>query len=203
MNRNYFILTILMLVLAFGTLVLKKGDEREQIEPLTLLHELTQPTRYVTTDQVAKMLISDDPTLEIIDVRSAEEYQQYSLPKAINVPLDSLTKNDNLMYLGIPGTKVVFVSNDDIKADQFWVLAKRLGYNSIYVMKGGLNKWMETIIDPQAPVADAPHADFETYSFRKGAQLFFTGATSPKVDTPKTKVKIRRRKKSSVAAGGC
>ena len=139
MNRNYIFLTLLMLVLAVGTLVIKKANEPKQIEPQQLLYELTQPTRYVSTDQVAKMLISSDPSLEIIDVRSPEEFQKFSLPRAINVPIDSLINKDNLMYLGIPGIKVVFVSDDDIMADQSWVLTKRLGFNSTYVMKGGLN----------------------------------------------------------------
>ena len=203
MNRNYIFLTILMFVLAVGTLVLKKANEPKQIEPQQLLYELTQPTRYVTTDQVARMIISNDPSLEIIDVRSSEEFQKFSLPRSINVPVDSLVNKDNLMYLGIPGIKVVFVSDDDIKADQSWVLTKRLGFNSTYVMKGGLNRWMETIIEPKEPDEDAPYTAFETYSFRKGAQLYFTGAKAETVETPKMKVEVKRRKKTSVVAGGC
>lgn len=202
MNRNYIYLTILMLILAFGTLALKKKKELKQIEPEQLLAELVQPTRYVTTDQVAKMIIQGDPSLEMIDVRSAEEFGKFSLPRSINVPLDSLLNSNNLLYLGIPGTKVVFISNDDIAADKAWILTKRLGFKSTYVMRGGLNKWMETIIDPKEPVEEAPETAFETYAFRKGAQLYFTGA---KVETSSSKMKVQvtRRKKSAAVAGGC
>lgn len=203
MNRNYIFLTLLMFILALGTLVIKKTSEPKQIEPQQLLYELVQPTRYVSTDQVAKMIISNDPSLEIIDVRSPEEFQNFSLPRAINVPIYSLMNKNNLLYLGIPGTKVVFVSNDDIKADQSWVLTKRLGFKSIYVMRGGLNRWMETIIEPQEPAEDASQTAFETYSFRKGAQLYFTGAKAENAETPKMKVEVQRRKKTSVVAGGC
>ena len=203
MNKNYIFLTILMIVLAVGTLLIKKTNELKQIEPQQLLYELVQPTRYVSTDQVAKMIISNDPSLEIIDVRSPEEFQKFSLPRSVNVPIDSLINKNNLLYLGIPGTKVVFVSNDDIKADQSWVLTKRLGFKSTYVMKGGLNRWMETIIEPKEPAEDAPSAAFETYSFRKGAQLFFTGAKTENTETPKMKVEVQRRKKTSAVAGGC
>jgi len=176
MNRNYIILTILMLVLAGGTLFLTMNDEPKQIDPEVLLQEIIQPTRYVTTDQVAKRIIQGDPSLMLIDVRPAEEFEEYSLPGSVNVPLENLMDKDNLAYLGIPGTKVIFVSNDDIKADQTWVLTKRLGYNSTYVMKGGLNCWMQTIIDPQKPDEDAAYSEFTTYTFRKGAQVYFTGA---------------------------
>jgi len=192
-----------MIVLAAGTLFMTMDDEPNQIDPEELLQEIIQPTRYVTTDQVAKMIIQGDPSLMLIDVRSEGEYRDYSLPRAINIPLDSLLADGNLSYLGIPGTKVVFVSNDDIKADQMWVLTKRLGFSSIYVLKGGLNCWMQTIIDPERPSDDAPYAEFETYTFRKGAQMYFTGAGTEDSDAGKVDVQVRRREKTNVAAGGC
>lgn len=203
MNRNYIYVTLLMLILAVGTLVVKKVHQPAQIDPLQLLHEMVQPTRYVTTDQVAKRIIQGDPTLELIDVRPAQEFEKFSLPKSINVPLDSLLNKDNLSYLGIQGTKVVFVANDDMAADQAWVLTKRLGYNSTYVMRGGLNRWMETIIDPKEPAEDEPATAFETYSFRKGAQLYFTGAKTETTEVAKVKMDVPRRKKSGGASGGC
>lgn len=204
MNRNYIYLTILMLVLAAGTWLLQKPSEFKQIKPETLLWEIIQPTRYVTTDQVAKMIIQKDPSLEIIDVRSEEEYNEFSLPNAINVPLDSILNSSNLAFFGIKGVKVVFISDDDIEADQAWVITKRLGYKSTYVMKGGLNSWIETIIQPQEPVQTAAETEFELYSFRKGAQLFFTGATVETASSgSKEKVVVQRKKKTAVAAGGC
>lgn len=203
MNRNYIILTILMLILAVGTLFLKMSNEPKQIDPEELLQEIIQPTRYVTTDQVAKMIIQGDPSLMLIDVRSIYEYEEYTLPGAVNIPLEDLLTEDNLMYLGIPGKKVVFVSNDDIKADQVWILAKRLGYGSTYVLKGGINCWMQTIIDPQQPEETAAAIDFETYSFRKGAQMYFTGAGSDDTGSSQVDVQVQRRQKSNVAAGGC
>ena len=203
MNRNYIFLTLLMLVLAFGTLFIKRDNEPNQIEPQQLLAELIQPTRYVTTDQVAKLIIKKDPSLMLLDVRDAASYENYSLPGSVNVPIDSMMSKNYLSYLGIPGVKVVFFSNDDIKADQAWVLAKRLGFKSTYVMKGGLNCWMQTIIDPQEPGEEEPYSAYETYTFRKGAQLYFTGAKSENIESTKVKVQVRRKEKSSVAAGGC
>ncbi|MCF6333874.1 MAG: rhodanese-like domain-containing protein [Draconibacterium sp.] len=203
MNRNYIFLTILMLVLATGTLFVNKTIKLKQVEPQQLLMEIVQPTRYVNTDLVAKMIIQNDPSLELIDVRSANEFGKFSLTNAINIPLDSLINESSLDYFGIPGTKVVFISNDDIEADQAWVLTKRLGFNSIYVMKGGLNRWMETIIQPQKPSDDSPLTAFETYEFRNGARLYFTGAKIDNEETGKVKVVVRRKKKSAAASGGC
>ncbi len=203
MNRNYIFLTILMLGLAFGTLFLNKPKELKQIEPQQLLREIVQPTRFVSTDQVAKMIIHKDPSLEIIDVRNSEEFSKFALPNSINIPLDSLLSGNSLSYFGIPGTKVVFISNDDIQADQAWVITKRLGFKSTYVMTGGLNQWMETIIQPGKPSEDESYSALELYGFRKGAQLFFTGAQSETQNESKVKVNVVRKKKSAAAAGGC
>ena len=203
MNRNYIYLTILMLVLAVGTVLVNNEPKLKQIEPQQLLVEMVQPTRYVTTDQVAEMIIHGDPSLELIDVRPAAEFEQFSLPRAISIPLDSLINSSSLSYFGIPGVRVVFVSSDDIAADEAWVLTKRLGYKSTYVMRGGLNCWMQTIIDPQEPGENDPYTAFETYTFRKGAQQYFTGAKAEEPEGPKVKVEVQRRKKTAAAAGGC
>ncbi|NOX87095.1 MAG: rhodanese-like domain-containing protein [Chlorobi bacterium] len=203
MNRNYFILTVLMLVLATGTLFLKQEPKRKQIKPEDLLYEIIQPTRYVTTDQIARIIIEKDPTLELVDVRDAKSYDQFALPNAINIPTDSLLSPNYQDYFGIPGMKVVFYSNDDILADQAWVLTRRMGINETYVMKGGLNHWIETIIQPKEPPEDAPYTAFEQYQFRKGAQMYFTGAKVDNTSQKKKKVIVKRRKKETAVAGGC
>ncbi|WP_297088532.1 rhodanese-like domain-containing protein [uncultured Draconibacterium sp.] len=203
MNRNYIFLTIVMLVLAAGTLFLTTSDEPKQIAPEELLQEIIQPSRYVTTDQVAKMIIQGDPSLLMVDVRPEGEFEEYALPGSVNVPLENLLDEENLSYFGVPGVKVVFVSNDDIRADQTWVLTKRLGYKGTYVLKGGINCWMQTIIDPLPPNEDAPKSEFEAYAFRRGAQIYFTGAATLAPDGENVQVQVRRREKTNVAAGGC
>lgn len=204
MNRNYIILAILFLILASGLLLLPERENYKQISPGELMRDVVQNTRYLTTDQVAQMIIEGDPTLELVDVRNEGDYFEYSLPRAINVPLDSILAEDYTGYFGIEDMNVVFFSNDDIKADQAWVIAKRMGYKSIYVMKGGLNCWIKTIIQPQSPAETASKEEFELYDFRKGASMYFTGAeiSAPASDGEQA-VTVKRKKKSSVAEGGC
>ncbi len=203
MNKKYIFLAVLMFVLAFGTMFFKETNNPKETAPQQLLWDIIRSSRYVTTDHVAKMIIQNDPSLEIIDVRNEDEYNNFSLPGAINIPLDSLLNKNNLLYFGIPGIDVVFIANDDIAADQAWVLTKRLGFNGTYVMKGGLNRWMETIINPEKPSEEEPATAFATYEFRRGAMLYFTGTKSANENTSKVTVQVKRRKKTNVAAGGC
>ncbi|HKK40867.1 MAG TPA: rhodanese-like domain-containing protein [Bacteroidales bacterium] len=203
MNKKYIFLAVLMLVLAFGTVFFKETNRPKETPPEQLLWDIIRPNRYVTTDQVAKMIIQGDPSLEIIDVRNDDEYSRFSLPGAINIPLDSLLNRNNLLYFGVPGINVVFIANDDIASDKAWVLTKRLGFNGTYVMKGGLNRWMETIINPKEPSVEESSKAMATYEFRKGAMMYFTGAKAGSLETGSATVTIKRRKKTSAVAGGC
>ncbi len=193
-----------MLVLAGGLFMLPEKDNSKVTNPEDIMWSIVQPTRFVSTDLVAKMIIENDPTLELIDVRSEDDYAEFSLEKAINIPLDSIASANYQDYLGIKGLKAIFYSNDDIKADQAWVIAKRLGYKNIYVMKGGLNCWMTTIIDPVKPAETASSEEFELYSFRRGASIYFTGSNiETSNDDTKAVINVTRKKKQTVAEGGC
>lgn len=205
MNRNYYFLTAIMFILALGTLFISERVVSPQISPDKLLWDVLQPTRFVTTDQVAKRLIEKDPSLLLIDVRPAAEYNKFTLPNAVNVPLDSLITPAGQEYFGNPGTKVVLFSNDAILSNQAWVLLRRMAFKDNYVMKGGLNGWIETIIQPKKPSQTAPKTAFERYEFRKSARLYFTGAKTANTGSSSSKVKVvfKRRKKTAVAAGGC
>ena len=203
MNKNYIILAVLFLILAGGLLILPERENYQQIKPEELMRDIVQTSRYVTTDQVAEMLIEGDPTIMLVDVRDEYDYCEYSLPKALNIPLDSIMVPEYQDYLGIDDLNVVFFSNDDIRSDQAWVIAKRMGYGSIYVLKGGLNCWINTIIQPKVPEETASKADFELYDLRRGASMYFTGAELATTEGGAKSVTVVRKKKTSVAEGGC
>lgn len=205
MNKNYIYLTVLILILSAGIFFLPERDNDNYLNPEELMREIVQTSRFVTTDDVAEMIIEKDPTLELIDVRSSDEYEEFTLQYAVNIPLDSINIESYQEYLGIEDMNAVFFSNDDIKADQAWVIARRLGYTNIYVLKGGLNCWVNTIIKPVKPGETESTEAFERYNFRKGASMFFTGAEINTADAggEKSSLKITRKKKTAVAEGGC
>lgn len=203
MNRNYIYLTFLILILAAGVFFLPERNNENYLDPEKLMYEIARPTRFITTDQIAQMIIEKDPTLELIDVRSEDEYAEFTLQGALNIPLDSLVAESYQDYLGIEDMNAVFFSNDDIKADQAWVIARRMGYNSIYVMKGGLNCWINTIINPIKPAETASLEKFEQYNLRRGASMYFTGAEISADEGSKSTLKITRKKKKAVVEGGC
>jgi len=206
MNKKYVFLAGLLILLGIGLAVLPSREYPDEINPVQLLGEIKDQTRFLSTDEIAKRIIEKDPSYMYVDVRDPAEYNSFSLPGAVNVPLSQLLDSANIVLLNQKVKSVVFFSNGDISAEKAWLLCRRMGYKHQYVMQGGLNYWMETIMNPPVPLASAPGQDFDTYQFRKGASAYFGGGpagTSSIVNAPQQNVLVKPKKNSSPAAGGC
>lgn len=152
-------------------------NNEDRVSPEILLTELSEGRRFATTDQLADWLIQKDPSLLLVDVRSAEEFSAYTLPGAINVPLVNLVSPAEQEKLNCKKHRIVFFGNGSVMAEKAWVLTRRLGCTSALVLKGGLNEWTATILNPQEPPATASSNEFELYQFRKAANLYFAGGS--------------------------
>jgi rhodanese-related sulfurtransferase len=173
-----------------------------------LLKEVSRETKYITTDEVAKMIMEKDPSLLLIDVRSPGEYKKFTLEGAVNIPLDNLLDESNLAYYDTELYTPVLFSNGDTYANEALLILASYDYKGLKVMKGGLNRWYRTILNPLPPDEKTmTGTDWKTYLFRKGAQIYFTGiqtdgtAQSPAQAKPKVKPVVKRKKKE--VTGGC
>ncbi len=172
-----------------------------------LVDLLNIESRYISTDEVAKMLMEEDPSLLLIDVRSSKEYEKFTLDGAMNIPADSLMNPANRDYLDQDIYTTVLFSNGSSEADEAWLMLKSYGYEGNKVMKGGLNEWYRTILKPIKPSGEELNAKLERqYLFRKGAQIYFTGAqvignTAPKKAKAPAKPIVKHKKKE--VSGGC
>ncbi len=204
MQKGTIFLTIVAIGIAFLVWLLPERPEKKELPPKDLLLAIADETRFYSTDDVAHMIIGQDPSLQLIDVRDTAEYAKFHLPGALNIPLEKILDGKNLDLLGAEEQQHVFYSDGTIRANQAWVLTRRMGYNNTYVMKGGLNRWVETIMVPPVPPSAAPSEAFEQYDFRLAACRYFQGGTATNPVKKQTPVKVvPRRKKKVTASGGC
>ena len=209
---NYIILAGILLLLAGGLVLLPKYQKHEGINPEILLSKAISSERYISTDVLADILINQDPSFILIDVRDETEYAKYSLPNAINIPLKKLLDEDSIPYLNQDQYNVILFSNDNFYADQAWILCNRLNYKNLKVLKGGLNNWFNTIINPPIPTENMTSLDYDLFSTRKAASMFFgvvypgqfqgDNATEINKSAPKKVITIRKKKKNA-AEGSC
>lgn len=173
-----------------------------------LLVEAMENRQFMSPDEIAQMLIDKDPSLQLIDVRSKDQFEKFSLPNAINIPLESLLSSEFDDVLNQDVKLNVFYSNSSNDANQAWMITRQLGYNNNYVLQGGLNYWAETILNPEKPAEGSPNEEIAKYNFRMGANQALGGgsdatAASPAAKSGAPKPVIQKTKKKKGAAGGC
>lgn len=204
MNIRYIIFAAILVISGIGLFFIPITESNNEIEPDQLLTELFDQTRYVSTDEIAERIINEDPSLLLIDVRMADYYNEFSIKGAANIPLEEILNLDWVDYFEQENMDIVFYSNGDIYAEQAWMLATRLGYKNLYILKGGLNNWFATIIVPVRPKEAASQTEFELYAFRKGASIYFTGGgLADSEESGPEPVIVSRKKKNTVVEGGC
>jgi len=212
-DKRYLFLTIILLILGSGLLLLPKVKINEGISPTVLLTNINSSERYISTDALANKIISNDPSFLLIDLRDEASYKNYSIPNAIHIPFADIFKENGMTYLDQDQYDVILYSNDHYIADQAWLLCNRRNYENLYVLKGGLNQWYNTILNPKKPTENMPLTAYNTYDFRKAASMYFgvgypepvftehKKATIKKV-VPRKVVPIKKKKKYE-SEGGC
>jgi rhodanese-related sulfurtransferase len=146
--------------------------------PDKVLEEALDMNTYLTADQVARLIISEDKTIQLIDLRSNEEFNRFNIPGAINIPYNEFLDKDPESILHNKESKYIFYSNGDLFSNYALVLARGLRYNNTYVMKGGLNEWFGSVMNSSFTgdkISARENALFET---RVRARKMFTEINS-------------------------
>jgi sulfur-carrier protein adenylyltransferase/sulfurtransferase len=172
-----------------------------------LLEEATGKAQFVSPDNIAEMIIQKDPVLQLIDVRTPDEFEKFSLPGAINIPLANLLAPEFTELLNQDLKMNVFISNGTLQSSQAWLITRQLGYQNNYILQGGLNYWAETIMNPGKPVSTNPDDEIARYDFRKGASMALGGGalqtTQPSNGIKVPSIPIIKKENKKKVQGGC
>ena len=123
------------------------GSRSFTVNPKKLLSEVLDNGTYFTVDQVAKFIVSEDSSVQIIDLRTPEEFRTLNIPGSINVPYSKLLDNDPGSFLNNGKARNIFYSNGDFDSNYAIAIERGLNFNNTYVMKGGLNEWFNTVMN--------------------------------------------------------
>jgi sulfur-carrier protein adenylyltransferase/sulfurtransferase len=172
-----------------------------------LLGEANTRTQYIAPETVADMIIKKDPSFQLIDVRSQDDFEKFSLPGAINIPLADLLSDKFSDILNQEVKMNILYSNGTITANEAWMVTRQLGYKNNFVLEGGLNYWFESILNPQKPASTSPDEEFAKYDFRLSAGKALGAGTAVQTTQNETvataKPAIQAAPKKKKAAGGC
>jgi sulfur-carrier protein adenylyltransferase/sulfurtransferase len=198
-----------LILVTMGLIIAAVPQNRTKPYKLTadeLLAEVNTRTQFITPDVVADMIVKKDPTLQLIDVRSQDEFEKFSLPGALNIPITDLLSEKYLDILNQDVRMNVFYSNSTIVSNEAWMITRQLGYRNNYVLEGGLNYWYDAILNPVKPSSVNSDEEFAKYDFRRSAGQALGGGgavTASQEPSSSGKPAVKPVAKKKKAAGGC
>jgi rhodanese-related sulfurtransferase len=123
----------------------------------------------IDSDKLADQIVNHYYEINVIDVRTPEEYEAYHIPMAINIPFDEIMEKE---WSGIFKQKLktnIFYANSDTLVRMACLKAKFIGKSDNIILRETVDEFkaMFTNIEPPAP--DALKKDFNIYVFRSKA----------------------------------
>lgn len=196
-------LSISFILLALALVAIPGSGNYSFIEnPDELMLSLSEPEAYMSVDRVARYIVIEDSTVQLIDLRDSLEFMELNIPGAMNIPLERFFKMKPETYLFNKDLKYIFYSNGDIKSSYALSLARGLGYSNCFAMEGGLNSWFETIMNSSFSGEIISARENAIYEARFRARRFFTEINSLP-DSLRLEYAESRRQAEKELDGGC
>jgi rhodanese-related sulfurtransferase len=176
-TRGKFSVGLLCLGIILALLPLS-GSRSFTVRPQKLLSEVLDNSTYLTVDQVAGFIVSEDSSVQVIDLRTPDEYRMANIPGSINIPYAKLLEIDPGSILNNGKTRNIFYSDGDFNSNFAFAIARGLNIRNTYVMKGGMNGWFNTVMNSSFTgerISARENALFET---RTRAKKMFTEMNS-------------------------
>lgn len=158
--------------------------------------------------ELLKLLHDDRLTVLMLDVRSESDYNQFHILDAEHVePAAAVERVEDLLRQP-ENTVIVVMSNDETAATAVWKTLQAESVPNVYILAGGVNRWIDTFADTQFKVANfRPDTPDDHLRYRFDAAL---GARYPMAD-PNPDVfenltfveKVQLQAKRAGTGGGC
>lgn len=180
----------------------ERGNSSFIVKPRNLLSELLDNNSYYSVDQVARFIVAEDSTVQIIDLRSPDEFRAANIPGSINIPYNTLIDRKPGSILNNGKAKNIFYSNGDLNSNYALSIARGLNIKNTYAMKGGMNEWYNTIMNSSftgEKITARENAMFET---RTRAKKMFSEMNSLP-DSLKAKFFKTKHLAAKKLDGGC
>jgi rhodanese-related sulfurtransferase len=200
-TREKFSVGLVCLGLILALLPLS-GSRSFTLKPQKLLSEMLNDNVYLTVDQVARFVVSEDSSVQIIDLRTPEEFGTVNIPGSINIPYNKILDNDPGTLLNNGKTRNIFYSNGDFESNYAIAIARGLNQKNTFVMKGGLNEWFNVVMNSKFTGERISARENALYETRTRAKKMFTEMNSLP-DSLKLKFIMSKHLAAKKLDGGC
>lgn len=124
------------------TLIVVTPDKNEALQnKITELRQQTTHYNEVPADSLASEIVYNFSKINIIDVRSAEDFKTYHLPLSINIPFEEMTNRKWQTVLKQHNKSNYFYADTDSLAQKAYILANIIGKADNYILKESANEF--------------------------------------------------------------
>jgi rhodanese-related sulfurtransferase len=135
--------------------------------------------------ELADWIIKSKADYTLVDLRNEDQYNQYCIPTAINIPLPQLPESDLLR-----NQKIILYSEDNVNAAQAWFILKSKNFKGVYILVGGLKKWQEEVLFPKLAVNTSKEEIAQFEKIKEISQYFGGQAQTDSTQVSETNTKL-------------
>ncbi len=164
-HRYTFAALGLFAVLAVVAFVPGKSD----IVNMRIAEQKRQQTcvfKEISADKLANEIVNNYYALNIIDVRTAEEFEAFHLPMAINIPFDQMMERQYEPVFRQKLKTNIFYADSDTLVRMACLKAKFIGKSENLILKEKAYEFQTMFYELEPPPADSPKNIIDIYNFR-------------------------------------
>lgn len=151
------------------TLIIATPDKNERIqrkiEDAQMQAKCT--VKEITSDKLAFELTNNYYKINLIDVRTPDQYKAYHLPLAINIPLGSMLNSEYLQFFTQQHKTNVFYADLQTTAKMACLKARFIGKSQNFVLNSSTDQFKKMYFDIKEPdLANTSKHERSIYHFR-------------------------------------
>jgi rhodanese-related sulfurtransferase len=204
-NRISFRVQVSVLLLAFALLAWILPDRQRsagELTPAEMVSELIEGPKFLPVDQIARSVVNEDNSIQLVDIRPPAEYLSANIPGSINIPFEDILNPDWSGYFDDPERFAVVYANGNTLAAEAWTLCTQVGYPGVKIMEGGMNEWFDLVMNSEFQGERISAAENARFEMRYRARDYFISMNSLP-DSLKTAYLLVKQKKEAELVGGC
>jgi rhodanese-related sulfurtransferase len=166
-KRNRYILAAASVFVVLAVVVFVPG--KQEIIKMRIAQTQRQQTcvfKEIPADKLAFEIANNYYSLNIIDVRSPEEFEEFHLPMAINIPFEQIMDRQYEPVFRQRIKTNVFYADSDTLVRMACLKAKHIGKSENLVMKESAEEFRQMFYELEEPLPGSPKTDLQTYHFR-------------------------------------
>jgi 3-mercaptopyruvate sulfurtransferase SseA len=135
MMKKYLFL-ILVIPLVTIIILALPGKKSFRLSGEQVLEQMGQRTHIISI-QKFKEMDAGVPGIQLVDLRSAGDFDQGHLPAAINLPAENLGPDDFHRFFERKETIHVLYAGETYISERYWILFRQMGMENLYVLETG------------------------------------------------------------------